>query len=707
MSSPTAKSPGLNRTIKSLTSPRIFTKFLLPIFLVWASITTLSPQRLVKGDLKLQNVMSDFAQDIHNEPELTATIPEGQEPFQCPGVNCPFNLGDPYKNELITWKQAKSYLAERSSTDSWRGYHYTRIDTKLPKFAAQRGQKVAFDILGIAGKNWRFFVNGAEKAKGPGGIFDNAIVFESDGGVPGEPLVLGLEVNSGRTFAPGIIYLSQPFLSPPEIAPVIRTAYRGNDKEVVLPDAYARATVAVLAALGCLFTPFHLEILFFSASTVIWNYMRLSTNEMVPFPSFLGVDFTTLYAALVCLFNATCLAFLAFYFRSKWRPALAICLVSSAMAPLCIIAGKTGFMTGLVTTFVTNEFLTRGLIKFVGLGFAIATWNATRGIETANFRRRLALTFAIVLAVSGVLELGMQTSMWGMGLVPSLDNHENRWLVRKILEASMASFGLAIALEWAIVVRDRQTVLQRFGMIVDPRVLKELIMSKKIPTVRAERVVALFVDLRGFTTLCEQESAMEVNLTLNEYLEIVTKAVQEHGGVIDKFVGDEVMALWGVPEESPADPTNAVRSAVSIRRRLRDLNIARQRSGRDALTVGIGLHCGPAIVGPVGSAERIDFTAIGPTINLAARLQSLTKEKRCDILISSDLFKFVTSNALVADLGSMPVRGIEKPVTIYRLLGVTDESGKMNIHNKALEAAGLPSTPGIVAEAPDNLFRAS
>jgi class 3 adenylate cyclase len=663
------------RVIKPYRWSRIFSKFLLPIFLVWASIATISPQRLVKGDLKLQNVMADFAQDIHEEPELTAIIPQGATPVPCPGPSCPLNPGDPSKHETITWQKAKNYLAERSTTQAWRGYHYTRIDTKLPKFAAQKGQKVAFDILGIAGKSWRFFVNGVEKAQGAGGIFEQAIIFESEGGTPGEPLVLGLEVNAGRTFAPGIIYLSQPFLSPPEIAPVIRTAYRGNDKEVVLPDAYARATVAVLAALGCLFTPFHLEILFFSASTVIWNYMRLSTNEMVPFPSFLGVDFTTLYAALVCLFNATSLAFLSFYFRNKWRPAIVVCIVSAVFAPLCIIAGKSGFGTGIVTAFVNNEFISRGLIKFMGVGFAIATWRATMGIDTANFRRRIALAFAIVLASCGVLELAMQSSMWGLNIIPAMNDHENRWFVRKVLEASMASFGLAIALEWAIVVRERQTVLQRFGMIVDPRVLKELILNKKIPTVRAERVVALFVDLRGFTTLCEKESPQEVNLTLNEYLEVVTKAVQEHGGIIDKFVGDEVMALWGVPEQSENDPTNAIRSAVGIRRRLRDLNTARQRSGREALAVGIGLHCGPAIVGPVGSAERIDFTAIGPTINVASRLQSLTKEKKTDILISHDLYKLVTSSALVADLGAIKIRGVETPVTLYRVLGVTDDSG--------------------------------
>ena len=685
----------------------LLTKFLLPLFLVWAAISTVSPSRLVKGDLKLSNVMSNFAQDLNDVPEMTLSLPEGSKPFECPGASCPLNVGGLNYTSGIKWLPARSYLAERSSTESWRGYHYTRIDTTLPEFAATNGSKVAFDILGIAGKSWRFFVNGIEKAKGAGGLFDQAIIFESDGGIPGEPMTIGFEVAAGRNFAPGIVYLSQPFLSPPEIAPVIRKAYRGNDKEVVLPDAYARATIAVIAALGCIFTPFHLEILFFAASITIWNYLRLATNEMVPFPSFLGTDFTTLYAAMLCLFNATSLAFLASYFRVRSRLGLVICMFFALLAPMCIFAGKTGFGIGLVTLAVSNEFLVRGLVKFVGVGFAIKTWRATKRLETANFRKYIALTFALLLAAGGVLEVAMQTSMWGSDLIAPLLLTENRWFVRKVLEASMASFGVAIALEWALVVRDRQAVLQRFGMMIDPRVLKEIIGSKNIPSVRAERVVALFVDLRGFTNLCEEESPQDVNLTLNDYLGVVAKAVKNHGGIIDKFVGDEVMALWGIPNQSEIDPIRAARCAIDIRRGLRDLNVERTKLKRRPLACGMGLHCGSAIVGPVGTPERIDFTAIGPTINLAARLQSMTKEKNVDILISTDLYQMIKSVSLVSSQGSSKIRGFDKPVDIFGLIGVTDSQGKMLIHDSKLESAGLPICPGIIEDAPKNLIKAS
>lgn len=685
----------------------LLTKFLIPLFLVWAAITTVSPSRLVKSDLKLSSVMSHYAQDLNSEPEMTLSLPEGVKPFECPGASCPLNVDRLTHSGGLEWYPAKSYLAERSSKESWRGYHYTRIDTTLPTFAALKGSKVAFDILGIAGKSWRFFVNGVEKAKGPGGLFDQAIVFESDGGIPGQHMTIGFEVAAGRTFAPGIVYNSQPFLSPPEIAQVIRKAYRGSDKEVVLPDAYARATIAVIAALGCIFTPFHLEILLFAASATIWNYLRLSMNDMVPFPSFLGTDFTTLYAAMLCLFNATSLAFLATYFRVRSRLVLIICAFLALLAPMCIAAGKTGFGIELITLAVGNEFLARGIVNFVGVGFALKTWQATKRLETANFRKYISLTFALVLAIGGALHVAMQTSMWGSDFIASLSRPENRWFVRKVLEASMASFGVAIALEWALVVRDRQIVLQRFGMVIDPRVLKEIIGSKNIPSVRAERVVALFVDLRGFTGLCEEESPQDVNLTLNDYLGVVAKAVQDHGGIVDKFVGDEVMALWGIPKQSTTDPVAAARCAIDIRRRLRDLNILRKKSNRKLLSCGMGLHCGSAIVGPVGTPERIDFTAIGPTINLAARLQSMTKEKNVDILISSEFYELIKSVSLVSSKGSSRVRGFEKPVDIFGLIGVTDKQGRLLIHDSNLEAADLPRSPGVFEDPTNHKIKAS
>ena len=184
---------------------------------------------------------------------------------------------------------------------------------------------------------------------------------------------------------------------------------------------------------------------------------------------------------------------------------------------------------------------------------------------------------------------------------------------------------------------------------------------------------------------------------------MVTTAVQKNNGIIDKFVGDAVMALWGVPLRSASDPMDSVRAAIAIRKGMNDLNAQRIARGDFPLACGVGMHCGPAIFGPVGNAQRIDFTAIGPTINLSARLQALTKEKGADILLSQDLHRLVAHKTLCTDLGVTPVRGLSKDAHILRLLGVADASGRINFEDVKLAAAGLPTRAGLVEDAPSNM----
>jgi adenylate cyclase len=198
--------------------------------------------------------------------------------------------------------------------------------------------------------------------------------------------------------------------------------------------------------------------------------------------------------------------------------------------------------------------------------------------------------------------------------------------------------------------------------------------------------------------MCEEYAPQEVNLALNEYLDVVTKAVQKNNGIIDKFIGDAVMALWGVPDKSNRDPLDSVRAALDIRKGMQTLNSTRNSRGLPELHFGIGIHCGPAIFGPVGNAQRVDFTAIGPTINLSARLQSLTKERNADILISSDLYSLVADNTLVQDSGTAQIRGFSESKQVMRLLGVVDQQGVMTFHNAKLEALNLPLRPGVVIE---------
>ncbi|NDE16097.1 adenylate/guanylate cyclase domain-containing protein [bacterium] len=679
------------------------TQQVLPLCVAVGAIWTLDPQRLVSRNFDIGSFAPAVVQDLHEDPVIEKIYGEDQGAPVCPGADCPLNPRPLSELNSDGWRHVPASLYERVSSTGWRGVYLVRIETTLPSFASASGAKVAFDVLGIAGKSWRLFINGKEKAAGAGGVRDEAVEFLSDGGVAGEPLTIGLEIDAGRTFAPGIISLSQPFLSVPEVAPVFRSAYRGIDKERVLPDAFGRMILAVLAALGCLFTPFHLEILAYAAGLALWNYSRMIGNAMAPFPNFLDVDFSTLDSAVRCGFYACVLAFWPLYFRQRKFKAFVPAILFAALAPACLFAGKTGILNFIVPAIIKNHFGILAVVVLAGAAFASSTWLATRNLPHAIFRRRVAILFAALLTFDATLLFARQLSIWGFEAFPALNGIDLALKVTKVSELVMASFGVVIALEWALVVRDRQMVLQRFGMVIDPRILREIIRSPHLPTIRAERVVCLFVDLRSFSVMCEQFAPSAVNLALNEYLDVVTNAVQANNGIIDKFVGDAVLALWGVPVRSASDAADSIRAAIAIRKGISELNARRVARGEFIVSCGIGIHAGPAIFGPVGNAHRIDFTAIGPTINMAARLQSLTKETGADILISDSLHKLVADKTLCQDLGVMPVRGFAAGAHVLRLLGFADASGGIKFEDPVLALAGLPPRAGLVDSAPRNL----
>lgn len=135
-------------------------------------------------------------------------------------------------------------------------------------------------------------------------------------------------------------------------------------------------------------------------------------------------------------------------------------------------------------------------------------------------------------------------------------------------------------------------------------------------------VTVLFADIRGFTKLSEREKPEKILQLLNRYFSEMTELIFMHGGTLDKYIGDGLMALFGAPTASEEDATNSVRTAIAMQRRLEQLNVDLTSDGFEPLGVGIGLHTGEAIVGYVGSERRSEYTAIGDTVNLAARLES-------------------------------------------------------------------------------------
>jgi adenylate cyclase len=162
---------------------------------------------------------------------------------------------------------------------------------------------------------------------------------------------------------------------------------------------------------------------------------------------------------------------------------------------------------------------------------------------------------------------------------------------------------------------------------------------------------------------------------LNEYFTVMVKIINDNGGVVDKFIGDAIMAVWGTPQTTGDDPFNAVKACLEMRIGLLQLNELRIARGEEPIKIGMGLHYGDTISGTVGSEDRMEFTVIGDTVNLASRIESSTKAFGTDLLLSEDLAKNVEGRVILEEAGSAEVKGKSEPLKFYKVRGLIMPDG--------------------------------
>jgi adenylate cyclase len=178
-------------------------------------------------------------------------------------------------------------------------------------------------------------------------------------------------------------------------------------------------------------------------------------------------------------------------------------------------------------------------------------------------------------------------------------------------------------------------------------------------------------DLRGFTRIAEQWPRDDVIQWLNEYFDVMATPVEKHGGEILKFVGDGMLAIF--PIESPEACANALLAAVEARRGMKELNARRIERGSFELGFGVALHVGDVMYGNIGTTTRLDFTVIGPAVNVTSRMQTLTKELRRQVLLSAPFAMRCGCGAeFLASLGRFPLRGVDEPIEVF---GLSEERG--------------------------------
>ena len=180
-----------------------------------------------------------------------------------------------------------------------------------------------------------------------------------------------------------------------------------------------------------------------------------------------------------------------------------------------------------------------------------------------------------------------------------------------------------------------------------------------------QEITIMFCDIRGFTAYCDERDPQETMDVLNEYMETMTQVVFKHDGTIDKYIGDCIMAFWNAPELQPDHAQKAVICAMEMRAALAEFTKKRAGTELAHFECGIGIHTGEALVGNMGSSLKRNYTAMGSTVNLASRLESLTKKLGERILISVDTFNRLQGDLPIVDRGEATVAGVGRPVHVY------------------------------------------
>jgi adenylate cyclase len=218
--------------------------------------------------------------------------------------------------------------------------------------------------------------------------------------------------------------------------------------------------------------------------------------------------------------------------------------------------------------------------------------------------------------------------------------------------------------------REKEMIKRAFTRYVAREVVEEILKDPENLVLSGERrqVTVLFCDVRGFTPLSERLSPEEVVLLLNDFYTLMIETTFKYDGTLDKFLGDAVMAVFGAPMAHPDHSARAIRTALAMREGITGLNERRARDGKEAISVGIGVSAGEAVAGTVGTEDRMEYTVIGDSVNLAARLESNAKPGQ--ILISHPTYERVRDLVQARPLGRIRVKGKEEEVEVYEVLGL-------------------------------------
>lgn len=250
--------------------------------------------------------------------------------------------------------------------------------------------------------------------------------------------------------------------------------------------------------------------------------------------------------------------------------------------------------------------------------------------------------------------------------------YRSGYAINTLTPVSMSIITMIFAYSHKYILEDKnkEKIKTAMGKYISEDIMKNVVKNideLKLGGKKAN-VTVLFADIRGFTSISEKLSADEVSVILNEYFTEIEPIVTRYNGVINKFIGDAVMAIFGEPIQDEDHPKNAVRCACEMLNKVKELQAKWLAEGRPKIEIGIGINTGEAFVGNIGSEKRMEYTVIGDMVNLASRIEGNNKTYKTNLLISSTTFAQAKSIVDTVKISNVKIRGKEKEIDLYEVI---------------------------------------
>jgi len=324
----------------------------------------------------------------------------------------------------------------------------------------------------------------------------------------------------------------------------------------------------------------------------------------------------------------------------------------------------------VITNVLQGTFIRRAIRENMIDVFFILVFSLLAGMVFSTVRP-IRATMVLIALLGGFSVLAYILFAW-----------YRMWIAVFLPAATLlADYLLTISYRFFFEEREKRKVRGAFQQYVPAEYVTQLEENPDLLRLGGEEreLTALFSDIRGFTTLSERLSATSLVDLINEYFSVMTDVIFKHGGTLDKYIGDAIMAFWGAPIPQPDHAWRACLTGLDMIKALESLRAKWEAEGRPRIDIGVGLNTGPMVVGNLGSANRFNYTVMGDDVNLASRLEGMNKEFGTHLIVSENTYTPVKEKLVARELDLIRVKGKYKPVKIYELLGTQDEYGRFRV----------------------------